>query len=160
MINFKGQLVIIKGYSIAKKNSEVSNAVELKISKNLQIKWKYTLNRLLNNKTSSEDDNNYKKNLIEFLYYLLQSKRLYPLFENEINLIEEVVKSNILTFNLEELGKVIKELLVIYNCTSENGNLSQFELKDRIGRLSGKALTEGKITYKSITGIKEKTYEF
>lgn len=160
LINFKGQLVIIKGYSIAKKNSEVSNAVELKISKNLQIKWKYTLNRLLNNKTSSEDDNNYKKNLIEFLYYLLQSKRLYPLFENEINLIEEVVKSNILTFNLEELEKVIKELLVIYNCTSENGNLSQFELKDRIGRLSGKALTEGKITYKSITGIKEKTYEF
>ena len=51
-------------------------------------------------------------------------------------------------------------MLIVYKCSSENANLKEFGLKDRIGRLTGKVISEGTIICKSITGIREKKYEF
>ena len=47
-----------------------------------------------------------------------------------------------------------------YDLIVQNANLKEFGLKDRIGRLTGKVISEGTIIYKSITGIREKKYEF
>lgn len=83
---------------------------------------------------------------------------MYPLFENEIKKIEEKLDLN--KMNYYELSKIIIETLKIYHCNSANGNLKDFGLGDRIGRLSGNNITNGELTSKSITGIKESKYEF
>ena len=155
LYNHKGQDVYIKGYSIAKKSCEVSNAFQLKISKDRMKKWKNTLNIVLN-KNSNFVDNNEENieeaiNIIEFLYSL---KEKYPLFEREITKIEESI--DLRNYSFEKLSKIIVELLKIYHCNSVNGNLKEFGLGDRIGRLSGINIDGNNFKFNSITGIWEK----
>jgi len=45
------------------------------------------------------------------------------------------------------------------NFNSANGNLKDFGLSDRIGRLSGYNIDNGTIISTSTTGIKERDYE-
>ena len=154
-IIFKNQNVFIKGYSIRNKNCEVSNAIQLKIPKEKMKKWKYALNFLINNnKKHIEDAIIYSNDIYNYLINL----KLYPLFSKEMEKIK-----NSLVFDdleIEEKSKVIKELMNLYHCNSVNANLSNFGLGNRIGRLSGNNITEGTIIFKSITGIREKKYEF
>lgn len=160
LFEYKGQQVYIKGYSSKNKNGEISNAFQLKISKELYLKWKYALNRILNNKENNLNESDYKENLIEILNYLLQLNDYYPLFDNEIIQIKRYVEENYQNLGIKDFEKIIKQLLIVYKCTSENANLKEFGLKDRIGRLTGKVISEGAIIYKSTTGIREKKYEF
>lgn len=160
LFEYKGQQVYIKGYSSKNKNGEISNAIQLKISKELYLKWKYALNRILNNKENNLNESEYKENLIEILNYLLQLNDYYPLFDNEIIQIKKYVEKNNQNLGIKDFEKIIKQLLIVYKCSSENANLKEFGLKDRIGRLTGKVISEGTIIYKSITGIREKKYEF
>lgn len=160
LFEYKGQQVYIKGYSSKNKNGEISNAIQLKISKELYLKWKYALNRILNNKENNLNESEYKENLIEILNYLLQLNDYYPLFDNEIIQIKKYVEKNYQNLIIKDFEKIIKQLLIVYKCSSENANLKEFGLKDRIGRLTGKVISEGTIIYKSITGIREKKYEF
>ncbi|MGN1337829.1 MAG: type II CRISPR RNA-guided endonuclease Cas9 [Candidatus Coprovivens sp.] len=159
LYNHKGQDVYIKGYSIAKKSCEVSNAFQLKISKDRMKKWKNTLNVILNKNSSfavnNEENIDVAINIIEFLYSL---KEKYPLFEREITKIEESI--NLCNCSFEELSKIITELLKIYHCNSINGNLKEFGLGDRIGRLSGINIDGANFKFNSITGFWEKWYEF
>ena len=124
------------------------------------MKWKYALNRILNNKENNLNESEYKENLIEILNYLLQLNDYYPLFDNEIIQIKKYVEKNYQNLIIKDFEKIIKQLLIVYKCSSENANLKEFGLKDRIGRLTGKVISEGTIIYKSITGIREKKYEF
>lgn len=165
LINYKGQNVYIKGYSISHKNCEVSNALQLKISKEKIKLWKYVLNNIINKKDIPKinmipilTESEILKIMKEILSYLFEQKINYPLFENEINKIENKIHFDKL--NNDELSKIIIELLKIYHCNSVNGNLKEFGLGDRIGRLSGNSITEGVIIYNSVTGIKENNYEF
>lgn len=165
LINYKGQKVYIKGYSISRKNCEVSNALQLKIPFNKNQEWKYVLNLILN---KGKIPNNKDKcilneedvmiNMTNIIKYLFSQKYKFPLFENEINKIEEKIILD--EMNIEELSKIIVELLKIYHCNSVNGNLKEFGLGDRIGRLTGKNIDGGIIISSSITGIKESKYEF
>lgn len=158
LVNYKEQKVYIKGYSVSKKNCEVSNALQLRIPKNKQKSWKEVLNNILN-KRDSTLKNNIEEIIImkEIIDYLFSQKKDYPLFQNEISKIE----SNLQLDKLEhsELSKIVIELLKIYHCNSVNGNLKEFGLGDRIGRLSGNNITNGTIISNSITGIKEIKYE-
>lgn len=165
LINYNGQKVYIKGYSVSKKACEISNALQLKVPL-VEIKeWKYVLNKILNKKNIPEVNNipilnekeviNIMKKIVMYLY---EQKYKYPLFESEIMRIEEKITLD--KMNYDELSKVIIELLKIYHCNSTNGNLKEFGLGDRIGRLSGKNINSGIIISDSITGIKESKYEF
>lgn len=165
MINYKGQLTYIKGYGNANKDCTLSNAFELKISKELMKKWKYTLNKIINEKNipivnnlpiiTEEEMHNH---LIEILNYLFSQKNNFVLFENIINKIENNIDINRLSD--EKLIKIIIEILKMFKCTSDNANLKDFGLSSRLGMLNGKVLTTGTLIFKSTTGIKERRYEF
>lgn len=164
-IIYNNQKTTIKGYSVASEGCELANAYELKIPKDKLMKWKYTLNKVINNidipiieniPILSEEE--YRNELIEILNYLYEEKKNYPLFENSINKIKN--KLNINNLSEEELAKIINQILIIYKCNSVNANLKEFDLGDRIGRLNEKNITSGVIIYKSVTGIKEYRYEF
>ena len=158
LIHYKNQDVYIKGYGIANKVCEVSNAYQLKIPKNLLYTWRYTLNKIINkkdvpfiNNMPALNDDKLKEQAVEILNFLLDSKNKYPLFYNEINKIEN--KINVVDKSFDEISKIILEIFKIYN--GENGNLKEFGLGDRIGRLSGKNLNSGTLKFKSVTGIFE-----
>lgn len=165
LINYKNQNVYIKGYSTSHKNCEISNANQLKVKRNQMEEWKYIFNKVLNNgkipKKNEEfiiDENNQMKIIRNILEYLFKQKEYYPLFEREITKIENTLVLNNLTF--EEMSKVLSEMLKIYHCNSVNGNLSEFGLGNRIGRLSGFNIDSGALCFSSVTDIKESTYEF
>lgn len=164
LINFDGQNVYIKGYSIMNKNCEVSNAHQLRIDKNNLKKWKHILNKVLNkveipkiNSIPVIDDEKIIPETINIVKYLYSKKEEYPLFKQAITNIEDSINLNDLDF--EQLSKLVIELLNIYQCNSTNGNLKEFGLSDRIGRLSGKNIKNGTLIFKSTTGIKKDEYE-
>ena len=156
---YNNHRVIIRGYGIAHRANELRNFVELKIKKENYIRWKLTLNRLFNKKIEIIDDSEYKKNLLEILEYLMTLKNIYPLFDNDlVQINKRLSENNIL--ELIDLENFVKQTLMIFNTSKDTANLSKFNLKDKIGRLADKNLTQGTIIYKSITGIREKIYEF
>lgn len=160
LIIYKKHPVYIKGYSIQKKTCEVSNALQLKFKKSQLIKWKYALERLLNDKNNYKGypDSIYKEKLIEILNELFNIKENYPLFVNSITKIKEQLCIN--NLNIEDLEKIIIELLKLYHCNSENADLSKYNFGNRIGRLSGINITNGTIINISNTGIWKRKYEF
>ena len=164
-IDYKGQKVYIKGYTVANKNCELCNARQLKIPREKMKKWRYVLNKVLNkvdipweNDNPILSDDEIIKVMLEIITYLYQQKENYPLFINEINKIEE--KIGLGNLDYEALAKIISQLFTIYHCDSIHGNLKEFGLKDRIGRLCGKNIESGVIISRSITGIREDQYEF
>lgn len=150
---FKGQKVYLKGYSISN-NCAISNAQQLKISVADYKKWKYALEYILHENKKYLD---YALIYIDAIYNFLINRTDYPLYNNCLSKIKEVINFN--TLSLELKVKVIKEMFKLFQCNSVNANLSDFKLGDRIGRLSSN-ITEGTIISKSTTGIKENKYEF
>ena len=157
---FKEQPIYIKGYGVQGKSCEISNALQLKFKKEELIKWKNALNRLLNDKNNYNEysDNLYIEELKNILIELYKNKNKYPLFKNSIEKIEN--KINVEELNIEQLEKVVIEIFKLYHCNSVNANLNDYGLGDRIGRLSGINITNGKIINNSYTGIKKDYYEF
>ena len=155
-INYLGQNVYIKGYSISHKNCEIANAYQLKISKENMMKWKEALQYILNNKEQYKIETT--KVIDDILRYLLLLQSKYPLFEKELTKIKE--KINTLELTLEDKKKIIVELFKLFHCNSVNANLKTYGLGDRVGRLASNNITSGILISKSITGIKETKYEF
>lgn len=165
LINYQGQDVYIKGYGMVNKNFEISNACQLKLSKDNLIKWKYVLNKIFNRKAIpvvdnkpllSEDEE--RKQLIDILTILYSKKQKFPLFKSAIEKIEVGIKVD--NLDNDQIIKVIREIFTLYKCNSVNANLKEFGLGDRIGRLCISTITSGTIINKSVTGIKESKYEF
>ena len=156
-IIYGGQEVYIKGYGIAHKNCELSNAHQLKVKKELMKKWKYMLYKVFKEEVS-DITNEDVINAIDFINYLFECKKEYPLFSEEIIKIQE--KLNLSLYSFKQLATIIKQLLTIYHCNSVYGNLKEFDLKSDIGRLSGINVTGGTFKFTSVTGIKEKTTNY
>lgn len=163
MIHYKNQDVYIKGYSVRNKNCELSNAFQLQIPKQQMQTWKYIFNKILNNSNPQTindkkilDEYQLKEQAIMICEYLFHQKEKYPLFKKDIIKIEATLNLENLSF--EELSKIIKEVIKLYHCNSQNANLKEFGLGDRIGRLSGNNLDTGTLVFKSITGIYEYHY--
>jgi len=153
LIDWNGRLCYITGASI-----ELQNAVELKIPKEKQIKWKHTFCRLLNDRKNLKNELEYEVELIEIFEFLLNKiKKCYPIFENELMKLSTV---DIQSFTLIEKENIIKQIFRMLRCNGENANLKSYGFSERFGRISGKTIKNGKIITKSVTGIKEKYYEF
>ena len=104
------------------------------------------------------DDETIISETINIVKYLYNKKDDYPLFKQTIINIENSI--NLSDLDFEQLSKLVIELLKIYQCNSTNGNLKDFGLSERIGRLSGKNIKNGTLIFKSTTGIKKDEYEF
>ena len=163
---YKGQYVYLRGYSTESKGCEIANATELKIPRKKMEQWKYTLNYVLNDKKVPNNleelltEDKIEAQMNEIIQWLLSKQEYYPLYTSAIEKIKTVF--NEINLSFEEQKRVIKELFILYG-TSRNANLSFIEnggLSDRIGRLSGKNVNHGIIFYRSISGLKERYYEF
>lgn len=157
LVLYKDQKCYIKGYSIAHKNCELSNACQLKISKAFMKKYKELLRKVYkeNYDSITSEDIQYA---ISFINYLFNCKKNYPLFAKEISKIEDNL--DIKNYSFEQLSMIIKQLLVIYHCNSANGNLKDFDLSDRIGRLASINITNPTFIFSSVTGLYQKVVDF
>lgn len=186
-IKYNNQLRIITGCGIS--SAELVNAIQFRLTKGEQIKYKYLLNFIFNDKypyfsdkyrkkfITRDDFKEYFNNIfneqINQLYdlYIVKLNKYYPSFQNIAIKLEQVkidfynlklVKND----NKDNLSKieVIKELFKITKFSSINADLSKFKssvkFSDRIGRSSGNNIKSGTIINKSVTGIWEKHYEF
>lgn len=145
-------------YYITGAGIELQNATELKIPKEKMIKWKFSLNILLNKK-KKELTEKYEEHLKEiFQFIIVEMEKNYKMFEKERKEIsEKIIFSNL---SIEEKEDVIKQLFKMLRCDGVNANLKKYNLNERCGRLKGKKIEHGVIISKSVTGIKEKKYEF
>ena len=157
LVMYKGQKCYIKGYSMANKVCELSNACQFKVDKQVMIKCKEMLRKVYNEKYGdiTEED---LLNAKYFINYLFECKSNYPLFQKEISKIENNL--DIENYSFKQLSVIIKQLLIIYHCNSSNGNLKEFNLSDRIGRLSGNNITAPAFIFTSVTGLKQKVFDF
>lgn len=159
LIKYRNQNVYIKGYSNSNRVCELANAYQFKLPKPNTKQWKSVLNEMLNIKnviyTDEHKIDDAKKLEIakEIVTYLLNEKEEFPLFNKEITKIKEQLNIEELTFN--DLSKVISEILKIYHCNSVNGNLKDYGLGNRIGRLSGFNIDSGELIFASVTGLKQ-----
>jgi len=172
LINYEGQSVRIKGYSLSKKGFELNNAMQLKLEKKLAQEWKYTLNYLFNNKNIprkkdsdgkwiedsiiTDDEFNQQLNQI-FIYLIEKIKKYYPLYKNVANSFGKFVFDE---YDWDTKKYLILELFKLLHANASNANLKKIGLGEAAGRLNEKKIKHGKIIYQSVTGIKEKDYEF
>ena len=85
----------------------------------------------------------------------MNQQLLYLFLINEYIFHQDLV----LLLEIEKQKKVILELFKLFKCSSTNANLKEFDLSDRIGRLSGINIKDGYIITKSTTGLKEFKYK-
>ena len=187
LIYYENQLCYIVG------STEVINAVELKISKNNLIKYKYLLNFICNNKYPSYKkvdskeikrfNLNIRENNIKYWYGIFNEQinaffdellsimeKKYPLFKNELEKFKNVQNKDefylLPLYDKEKISKkeVIIQILKMLKSNSENANLKELnkteKFSDRVGRKCNKNINYGIIYNKSVTGLKEDSYEF
>ncbi len=154
-LNWNGKSCFLVGASV-----ELCNAKEFKIDTSHLKEWKYTLNRLLNKKkTNDQTIEEYDQQLEEILQYILNKlEKEYALYNSEFIKIKEKLENGIL--EMERKETVIKELLNMLKCNSQNANLKEIGLTDRTGRKSNQTIAHAAIIHKSTTGIKEWKDEF
>lgn len=157
LVMYKGQKCYIKGYGIANKVCELSNACQFKVDKQVMIRCKEMLRKVYKEKYNDITEEELL-NAKYFINYLFECKSNYPLFQKEISKIENNL--DIENYSFKQLSVIIKQLLIIYHCNSSNGNLKEFNLSDRIGRLSGNNITEPIFIFTSVTGLKQKVFDF
>lgn len=158
-LNWNGQICSLVG---ATDKVEVCNALEFFLDKAHMMKFKNTLNRLLNKKNKVIDDIDYEKNITELIEYIYSKfTNNYKLYSNLSEELRTIIYDNI-DCSLENKEKLIIQLLGLLKCNSVNANLKFLNSKYSMafGKKHGRTIEHAIITNKSVTGIKESTYEF
>lgn len=185
---YKGQKVEITGCNL--KGAEVINATELQFTRADQEKYKYLLNFIFNNhypvydkelnisydefKVKCEEQfdiliNDLFNAILEKInkhYFLYSGIYKNLLIVKNNNEFKELQFKNDETIKAKQISKVqvIKELLLLLKCSSDNADLEllskNVKFSDRIGRKSGVNIDHATLISQSVTGLKERTYEF
>ena len=148
----------------ASQGVEICNAKEIKIDANNLEKWKYTLNKLLNNHNYKVDDNKYNEELSGILIYIMEKlKKEYKLYEDIVPEIENYFKFhkvNELSIDVKE--NIIREFLKLLGFNNGVADFKKYgdNYPKSIGRKTKLSINHAKIINYSITGIWEQTYEF
>lgn len=195
LIEYKKHNCLITGCGIS--SAELVNAEEFTLSKKEQIKYKYLLNYIFNNKYSNKEKYLKQNNLndmnhidykelcnkvfntqINDLFELIieHIKTDYPLYNSiyeKLNLVKESNEFNNLPLEIsnDEARKgsiskalIIKQLFIMLKCNPTNANLEKLnktvKFNNRVGRINGVNVITATIVNKSITGLKERKYEF
>jgi len=160
LINWEGQICSLVG---ATDRVEVCNAKEFSFSKEYQIKWKNSLNRLFN-RQKVIDDLAYDNQLTEIINYVIQKiAKEYKLYQNLLPELREYINDNSLqNMNLETKEKVLQELFKLLKCNSSCANLKFLNAKASsfFGKKHGRTISNAIIIKKSPAGLKESQYEF
>ncbi len=161
IIDWDGQICSLVG---ATDKVEVCNALEFKLKKDYQIKWKYTLNRLFNNKKKGINDIPYDNQLEELLLYIIKKiEKDYKLYENLIPELKGYFNENtIKTMNIETKEKAVLELFKLLKFNSATANLQSIipKASSAFGKKHGRIIKNATIIKKSPTGLKVRKYEF
>lgn len=185
---YKRQKVEITGCGL--KGAEVINATELQFTRAEQEKYKYLLNFIFNNhypaynkelnisydefKSKCEEQfdiliNDLFNDILEKIskhYYLYNSIYNNLLIVNNNNEFKELQLENDKTIKTKQISKVqvIKELIQLLKYSSDNADLELLsktvKFSDRVGRKSGTNIDHATLITQSVTGLKERTYEF
>ena len=140
---------------------EVCNAREFKIDKINLNKWKYTLNILFNKKKKSDsfDYNKYENDLKEILNYIYEKiSTEYNLYFNLTDELKDIINESSISIEYEE--KAITELLKLLSFNSQNANFKYIERSLAFGKKNGRIIDHATLITQSVTGLKERTYEF
>lgn len=154
---YKGHNVIITG------SGEIVNNQEFKILAKYAKKWKYALNYVFNQKFELDSLKNMSvleldNQLNEIINYIIEKQDFYPLYKHKLLKIKEIGK--IYELDIPEKLENIKKIFIMLSANKTNVNLKEIGLSEREGRLKYSNIDAGILTFKSITGIKEKKYEF
>lgn len=160
LINWEGQICSLVG---ATERVEVCNAKEFSFSKEYQIKWKNSLNRLFN-RQKVIDDLAYDNQLTEIINYVIQKiAKEYKLYQNLLPELREYINDNSLqNMNIETKEKVLQELFKLLKCNSSCANLKFLNTKAStfFGKKNGRIISNAIIIKRSPAGLKESRYEF
>lgn len=161
VLNWKGQICSLVG---ATDKVEICNAIEFQIDKTNQIKWKYTLNRLFNNKTKGIENALYNEQLNELFNYIINKiEKEYKLYCNLLPVLKSYINTNTLNdISINNKEKIILELFKLLKFNSSCANLKTLDSQasSAFGKKNKKIISNATIIYKSVTGLKERKYEF
>lgn len=161
ILNWEGQICSLIGARADK--VEVCNAIEFKIDKQKQIKWKYTLNRLFNNKSKCIETTLYNEQLNElFIYTIHKIENEYKLYSNLLPKLKKYVNIDSLNnISTEDKEKVLLELFKLLKFNNDSANLKILDSQSSsFGRKHDKTISSATVINKSVTGLKERRYEF
>ena len=140
---------------------EVCNAREFRIDKINLNKWKYTLNILFNKKKKSDsfDYNKYENDLKEILNYTYEKiSTEYNLYFNLTDELKDIINESLISIEYEE--KIIIELLKLLKFNSKYSNFKYLKHTSTFGRKTDRIIDHATLITQSVTGLKERTYEF
>lgn len=161
ILDWNGQICSLVG---ATDKVEVCNAVEFKINKTNQIKWKYTLNRLFNNKHNCIKNPLYNEQLNElFIYIINKIENEYKLYLNLLPELKKYINTDFLNnTSIENKEKILLELfkLLKFNSSCANLKLLDNQASSYFGKKNDRIISNATVINKSITGLKERKYEF
>lgn len=161
LLNWDGQLCYLVG---ATDKVEVINGKELHFDKDFMKKHKHSLNKLINNVKMKIDEERYEKDLNDVIIYIVNKiDNDYLLYKNLIPELKKMINfENIDILTLEDKEKTIIELLHLLKCDSKTANFkflnSNYSMA--FGKKDKRIINSSSIYNKSVTGIKENTYEF
>lgn len=167
-LDWDGQICTLVGLN--SNVAEVCNGKQFYFSKDNYKKWKYTLNKLLNNnkishyyKDGQKHDINeiYENQLNEIIdYIILKVEQEYKLYLNLVEDMKNMVINDLDTLDKKEL--FIKELLKLLKCNSVTANLKFLSpnYSMTFARKHNRTIKNAIIINQSVTGIKEVRNEF
>lgn len=161
IFDWEGQICSLVG---ATDKVEVCNAIEFKIDKQKQIKWKYTLNRLFNNKTKCIETTLYNEQLNElFIYIVNKIENEYKLYINLLPELKKYVNVDYLNnISIVDKEKALLELfkLLKFNSACANLKILDSQASSAFGKKNGRIISNATVINTSVTGLKERRYEF
>lgn len=161
LLNWNKQICYLVG---ATDKVEVCNAKEFKIDKQNMLKWKYTLNKLLNKKDMNIDDDKYENDLEEIIIYIIDKiSTEYFLYNSLIDTIKVMFKyNNVKLLSVSDKEIIVLEMFKLLQCNSVTANLKALDsdYSSAFGRKKGCNIEHAKIINTSTTGIWEYTNEF
>lgn len=160
MIDWNGQICSLVG---ASSKVEICNALEFNFDKNFMKEHKYALKKLYDSKYKVEVDD-YEKKIEEIITYIVDKIEIkYKLYDNLVEELKNIINyKNYNKLSLEEKENIIKQLIVLLKCNSINANFKFLNSKysSAFGKKNGRIIEHAAIISKSVTGIREKRYEF
>ena len=160
LLDWDGQICYLVG---ASNKVEVCNGKEFHFDSKTMKKVKYSL-RTLFNKTKPSNIEKYEKDLEYIIKYIVNTiEKEFLLYKNLISELKEMIQFNNLSLlSLEDKEKIIIELFKLLKCDSGNANFKFLNSKfsSAFGKKNDRTISHAKVHNKSVTGIRDKTYEF
>ena len=97
--------------------------------------------------------------LKETVHYIYEKvEREYNLYFNLTSELKDIIDESLISIEYEE--KAIIELLKLLKLNSQNASFKHLAHSSEFGRKKGRSIDHATLITQSVTGLKERTYEF